>query len=436
MFVFESKSPFSTEIIEKACYKVAQKHPLLRMYIPESDRPLRFQKLDTIGIEVQHCHEKDLLSALHQDLRCPFKYGKNPLWRVTCLPHAEPIITNSDYKYQCVLLIAIDHAVGDFLSFVMMVGDFIKFISSIMGNNNLSDDVKSHPLPLSLEDSQHFYKRLSCAGRLLHYVATKMPALCIPLLKMASTPKHFCHPSVVSFLREEEQHVRNEPATVEIVYRYMNKQETKKLVKKSKDNGFSPAAALLASFFLALKQYADLANKQVKFAAATSLVYTSARKNKKEFCDLVNGVSFLYFSVEIPDDGNRFCEFANKCYFDRDAPKRHNEILPIPVELAAEMLKTGVESPEGRAQTLAVVTNLGRCKWLEMPESSPVRLERALPLAKNAKNFPNSPPFYIACYTLNDQMSWYMAYTSNKIRKSTAEEIADTMSEIIKVQTI
>ena len=58
----------------------------------------------------------------------------------------------------------------------------------------------------------------------------------------------------------------------------MNEQETKRLVKKSKDNGFSPAAALLASFFPALKQYADLANKQVKFAVATSLVYTSQEK--------------------------------------------------------------------------------------------------------------------------------------------------------------
>ena len=123
--------------------------------------------------------------------------------------------------------------------------------------------------------------------------------------------------------------------------------------------------------------------------------------------------------MEVSDNAKRFCELANKCYFDRDAPKKHNEIIPLSAELAAAMYKTGVDSPEGRASILATVANLGRCKWLEMPELSPVRLKSTLPIGYNVKNFPNLPPFYIVCYTLNGQMSWYMTYFSNKIRKST-----------------
>ena len=58
---------------------------------------------------------------------------------------------------------------------------------------------------------------------------------------------------------------------MKIAYRCMNEEETSKLLKKSKANCVSPAAALLASYFLAFQKIADISGKQVKFGASKSL---------------------------------------------------------------------------------------------------------------------------------------------------------------------
>ena len=428
-----SKLPITAEILRTACYKLSQKHPLLRMYVPKSDHPLRFHHLDNIGIKVQQSPERNWLSELYHDLSSPFKYGKNPLWRVTLLPDADLNLTNSDYKYQCVVIIGIDHAIADGLSFFFMVGELMTYICSIMENDNVSGDVQSQPLPENMEVSQGLYKGQTFIRSLLYYSLKKIPALCQPLLKMVRMPDQYRHTSVVNFLKDEEQYVKNESVHMKMVYRCMNEQETSKLLKKSKANGVSPAAALLASYFLALKQYADINGKQVQFMATKSLVH--ARNRTKHNFDLVSAPAFLPFVVEVPDHSNRFWEFANMCYFDRDGSVRLNEITALPYELATTWYKITEDTPEGRAETLAYIANLGRCKWLEMSAASPIRLEGVLAQAQS-NPMPNSPPFYIVCQTVHDKMTWNMSYYSNKIRENTAEKIANTMSKILKEQSI
>ena len=403
------------------------------MYIPKSDHPLRFHPLDDIEIKVRQSPERSWLSALHQDLSSPFKYGKNPLWRVTLLPDAELNLTNSEYKYQCVVIIGIDHAIADGLAFFFMIRELMTYICSIMRNDNISGDVQSQPLPENMEVSQGLYKRQTFTRSLLFYALKKIPFLCQPLLKMVRMPDQYRHTSIVNFLKEEEQYVKNESVYMKIVYRCMNEQETRQLLKKSKSNGVSPAAALLASYFLALQQYADISGKQVQFMATKSLVY--AKNLTKHSFDLVSAPAFLPFVVEVPNNSNRFWEFANMCSFDRDGSARLNEIIALPYELVTTWYKITKDTPEGRADTLVRIANFGRCKWLEMSAASPIRLEGVLAQAQ-ADPIPNSPPFYINCQTVHDKMNWNMSYYSNKIRENTAEKIADIMSNILKVQTI
>ena len=417
-----------------ACYKLSQKHPLLRMYIPKSDHPLRFHHLDNIGIKVQQSPERNWLSALSQDLSSPFKYGKNPLWRVTLLPDAELNLTNAEYKYQCVVIIGIDHAIADGLAFFFMVGELMTYICSIMENDNVSGEVQSQPLPENMEVSQGLCKGQSFARSLLYYAAKKIPSLCQPLLQiMGPKPSQYSHTSVVNFLKEEEQYVKNEPVHMKIVYRCMNEEETSKLLKKSKANGVSPAAALLASYFLAFQQFADISGKQVKFGASKSLAY--ARNLTKHSFDLVSAPAFLPFVVEVPDNSNRFWEFAEMCNFDRDGSTRLGEIKAHSYELVTEWYKTTKDTPEGRADTLVHIANFGRCKWLEMSAASPIRLEGLLAQAQ-ADPLQNNPTFYINCQTFRDKMIWTMSYFSNKVRENTAEKIADTMCKILNEQTI
>ena len=426
-----SKSPITTEIIRTACYQLSQKHPLLRMYIPKSDHPLRFHPLDNIGIKVQQSPERNWLSALNQDLSSPFKYGKNPLWRVTLLPDAELNLTNAEYKYQCVVIIGIDHAIADGLAFFFIVGQLMTYICSIMENDDISGEVQSQPLPENMEVSQDLYKGQSFARSLLYYAAKKIPSLCQPLIKIVGPkPSQYSHTSVVNFLKDEEQYVKNEPVHMKIVYRCMNEEETSKLLKKSKANGVSPAAALLASYFLAFQQFADISGKQVKFAASKSI-----RNLTKHSFDLVSAPAFLPHVVEVPDNSNRFWEFSDMCNFDRDGSTRLGEIHAHCYELVTEWLKTTKDTPEGRADTLVRIANFGRCKWLEMSAESPMRLEGVLSQAQ-ADLLPNNPTFYISCLTVNNKMSWYMSYFSNKFRENTAVKIADTMFKILKEQTI
>ena len=90
---------------------------------------------------------------------------------------------------------------------------------------------------------------------------------------MGPKPSQYSHTSVVNFLEEEQQYVKKEPVHMKIAYRCMNEEETSKLLKKSKANCVSPAADLLASYFLAFQQFADISGKQVKFGASKSLEY-------------------------------------------------------------------------------------------------------------------------------------------------------------------
>ena len=191
-------------MLRTACYKLSQKHPPLRIFIPKSDHPLRFHLLDNIRILVDHSAERNWLSALHQDMSSPFKYGKNPLWRVTRLPNAELNLTNSDYKYQCVIIMGIDQAIADVLSFLLVVGDLMKYICSNMEDGNISGDVQSQPLPENMEVSQGLNKGQYFTHISIYYALQKIPSLCQPLSKMVRKPDQYRRTSVVNFLKAEE----------------------------------------------------------------------------------------------------------------------------------------------------------------------------------------------------------------------------------------
>ena len=431
MFAFASKSPITIDIIRKASYQVSQKHPLLRMCISKSDHPLRFHPLDDIGIKVQETTERSWVSAFDKELSSSFKYSDDPLWRILYCPDVNEKFTTSDYKYQCVLIVSIDHAIGDALSFTMMVGDLMTNIQSTMKNHTLSDDIQSQPLPSSVEVSQDMYTRLTYTDRLIHFVARKNPNLCRCIVNMlAPKTSQYRHSSVVNFLRKEEQYVKDQPFHVQFIHRSIDEQDTHNLLNKCKKNGISPPAVLLASFFLVINKYADIGKKQVKFLAGRNLVCKF--ENSKISFDLVNGSAFLGFTVEVLVNSGCFWEFAKKCYYDKDASLRAGEAKPASVELISAMTANVTDTAEGRADRLVCISNYGRCKWLERSDTSPIRLQ-SMQVYCNGGNFPNMPPFYIMCQTVNGKLFWNLHCL--KIREKTANEIADAMCKLIREES-
>ena len=434
MLPYVSQEPISIDMVRKACNMLSKKHPMLRMRLSaqRSDEPVRFVPLDNRPVEVTLNLETDWLSAHTSELSSRFEHGDNLLWRVQYLPNVSQKFTNSRFKYQIVLIITMDHSIGDGLSLSRMSGDLTEFILLTRTTGRSVDSIRPRMLPESMETTYKMHQKLNIMDRLFYYATKKYPAFCSSLVNVI-TPKmdKYRHKSVIDFLEEEERYTQHQSNSLKLVPKMMNLHETSMLSQKCRENGVSPAAAVLASYFLALNQYADIGGKEIVYAVTKAMSQLSTTKSK-DF-DVVNDVALLRLCLSIPANMCNFWVFAKACYYDKqsDIKTRMLKQKSISPELFSMRVTKAPETAADRASRLIYVANFGRCTWLEMPDESPVRLEGKY-MSCGSTSIRNAPIFVLSCMTIRCKMFWNLSYSSNKIRDSTASAIADTMTKIVQ----
>lgn len=135
------------DVVRQALKLVQQRHPMLQVYIVESEDGLYFQSSEITEIPLQVIYkqeENEAIKIAEKELHTKFTQGKNPLCRLTVLySHQNP--------NTCEMIITFHHGIVDGISCMRFIDDLLLYCQQINDGENISQ-VESLDLMAPIEN--------------------------------------------------------------------------------------------------------------------------------------------------------------------------------------------------------------------------------------------------------------------------------------------
>ncbi|MEG4030409.1 MULTISPECIES: condensation domain-containing protein [unclassified Microcoleus] len=213
------------ELVQQALKLVQQRHPMLQVYIVESEDGLYFQSTGITEIPVQVIYKQDENEAIkiaEKELHTKFTPGNNPLCRLT-------LLYSHQHQNSCEVIITFHHGIVDGISCMRFIDDLLFYYQEINEGENISQ-VESLEFIPPIETIVN-YNIPSQNPRENHQLANEQPSL---------------PPQLII----EHQASANERLT-RMLPRMLSQEKTKTLIDKCKQEKTTVHGAMCAAMLFA-----------------------------------------------------------------------------------------------------------------------------------------------------------------------------------------
>lgn len=398
------------DIVQQSLKLVQQRHPMLQVYIVESEDGLYFQSTGITEIPLQVIYKQDENEAIkiaEKEIHTKFTPGKNPLCRLT-------LLYSHQHQNTCEIIITFHHGIVDGISCMRFIDDLLFYYQKINEGENISQ-VESLEFIPPIETLVN-YNIPSQNQRENHQVANEQPTL---------------PPQLVI----EHQASASERLT-RMLPRMLSQEKTKILIDKCKQEKTTVHGAMCAAMLFAAGKLLSI-DTQVNFSYGLPV-------NLRKYCEpeitdqnLGCFISALGFN-QLVEPNKSFWDLAREC-----KSQVHNSLISgvhitrlqqgklrnLDMDSMKELVIKSILSKEdtmGRNNIFAI-SNIGKFQFRHQGHKLKVKeLYFATP------QHIGGDCFWLGVVTLNEQLFGNFIYVQPVISDRTAQLFADDMMTFIE----
>ncbi len=412
-FAVEMEGPLNEELLSRAFSRSQERHPLLRARVVVEGRDAFFAgwpdgQVPPIPLRVIDAPPERYAETLEKELNAPFDLGEVPLLRTTLLRHGGDAAT---------LLVTCHHVLGDGLSGIRFVLDVL----DSYGRLSEGGDGRFEPLSLSPPIEELLPPRfLGLRG--LWKLSREDRLMRAEIRKGGG----------VAAIRNDEE-APYQSRKIRALPLRLDREETRALVRSSRENGVTVHSALCAALGLALEGELDHEGSRRAIFGPLDIREKLVPPVGEDLGFYVSGLTFP--SDFTPDDGlwtnaRSFLE-RFRAVVERDAPYLY--VRGLALQSGSSLLFPANEKGVKRLADMFLkrvassitsgISNLGR---LPTPN-------RVGPLEVRAVHFAASPSLIAKCAgavaTHDDKLSFSFTYCTPCIERDRARELVARMKD-------
>jgi NRPS condensation-like uncharacterized protein len=402
--IAEIEGDVKPEIVQQALKLVQKRHPMLQVYIVETEDGMYFQSEGITEIPLQviyQKHENEGWKIAEKELHTKFPPGKIPLCRLTLLYSPENQTT-------CQMIITFHHGIVDGISCMQFINDLLLYCQKIVAGENIPQ-VESLELMPAIEN-------------LVNYDL-------IPEAEITKT-------SVNEQINLEPQLIIEGKASAnerfsKILPRNLSQDMTKMLITKCKQEETTVHGAICAAMLFAFRKLLN-AKEQINLSYGLPVNLRKSCQPEINTKNLGCFISVLGFN-QLVGKNTSFWDLARKC-----KSKIHNSLISgIPLNLLKqnrfrspdrELMAKSVISKEdkmGRNNAFAI-SNRGKFQFEYKQEQIKIK-----DLYFATGQHLGGDCFWLGVVTLNDQIFFSFVYVDPVISDQTANKFADYVIHIL-----
>lgn len=402
--IAEIEGDVKPEIVQQALKLVQKRHPMLQVYIVETEDGMYFQSEGITEIPLQviyQKHENEGWKIAEKELHTKFPPGKIPLCRLTLLYSPENQTT-------CQMIITFHHGIVDGISCMQFINDLLLYCQKIVAGENIPQ-VESLELMPAIEN-------------LVNYDL-------IPEAEITKT-------SVNEQINLEPQLIIEGKASAnerfsKILPRNLSQDMTKMLITKCKQEETTVHGAICAAMLFAFRKLLN-AKEQINLSYGLPVNLRKSCQPEINTKNLGCFISVLGFN-QLVGKNTSFWDLAREC-----KSKIHNSLISgIPLNLLKqnrfrspdrELMAKSVISKEdkmGRNNAFAI-SNRGKFQFEYKQEQIKIK-----DLYFATGQHLGGDCFWLGVVTLNDQIFFSFVYVDPVISDQTANKFADYVIHIL-----
>ncbi|MBE9056063.1 condensation domain-containing protein [Sphaerospermopsis sp. LEGE 08334] len=402
--IAEIEGDVKPEIVQQALKLVQKRHPMLQVYIVETEDGMYFQSEGITEIPLQviyQKHENEGWKIAEKELHTKFPPGKIPLCRLTLLYSPENQTT-------CQMIITFHHGIVDGISCMQFINDLLLYCQKIVAGENIPQ-VESLELMPAIEN-------------LVNYDL-------IPEAEITKT-------SVNEQINLEPQLIIEGKASAnerfsKILPRNLSQDMTKMLITKCKQEETTVHGAICAAMLFAFRKLLN-AKEHINLSYGLPVNLRKSCQPEINTQNLGCFISVLGFN-QLVGKNTSFWDLAREC-----KSKIHNSLISgIPLNLLKqnrfrspdrELMAKSVISKEdkmGRNNAFAI-SNRGKFQFEYKQEQIKIK-----DLYFATGQHLGGDCFWLGVVTLNDQIFFSFVYVDPVISDQTANKFADYVIHIL-----
>jgi NRPS condensation-like uncharacterized protein len=398
------------DIVQQALKLVQQRHPMLQVYIVESEDGFYFQSTGITEIPVQVIYkqdEKEAIKFAEKELHTKFTPGKNPLCRLT-------LLYSHQHQNTCEMIITFHHGIVDGISCMRFIDDLLFFYHAIKEGENISQ-VESLEFIPAIETLVN-YNIPSQNPRENHQLANEQPALPPQLIieDRASANERFSR----------------------MLPRMLSQEKTKILIDKCKQEKTTVHGAMCAAMLFAAGKLLSI-DTQVNFSYGLPV-------NLRKYCEpeitdqnLGCFISVVAFN-QLVEPNTSFWDLARECKSQINdslisgvhiTRLQQGNLLNLDMDSMKELVIKSILSKEdtmGRNNFFAI-SNRGKFQFRHQADK--------LKIKEFYFAFPqhiSGDCFWLGALTLNEQLFCNFIYVQPVISDRTAQLFADDVMTVME----
>ncbi|MEG3934647.1 condensation domain-containing protein [Microcoleus sp. T3_B1] len=398
------------DVIQQALKLVQQRHPMLQVYIVESEDGLYFQSSGITEIPVQIIYKKDENEAIkvaEKEIHTKFTLGKNPLCRLT-------LLYSPQNQNTCEMIITFHHGIVDGISCMRFIDDLLFYCQKIKDGENISQ-VDSLEFIQPIENLVT-YNITSKEPRENHPLATEQPSLPPQLI--------IEHPASA-----------NERLT-RMLPRMLSQEKTKILIDKCKQEKTTVHGAMCAAMLFAAGKLLSI-DTQANFSYGLPV-------NLRKYCEpeitdqnLGCFISVLGFN-QLVEPNTSFWDLARECKSQihdslisgvHITRLQEGKLRNLDMDSMKELVIKSILSKEdtmGR-NNLFAISNRGKFQFRHQADKLKVK-EFYFAFPQHI----SGDCFWLGVLTLNEQLFCNFIYVEPVISDRTAQLFADDVMTVIE----
>ncbi|MEH1866516.1 MAG: condensation domain-containing protein [Nostoc sp.] len=393
-------------IVKQALKLVQHRHPMLQVYIVESDNGLYFQSQEITEIPLQVIYKQDENEAIkvaEKELHTKFAAGKNPLCRLT-------LLYSEQHQNTCEMIITFHHGIVDGISCMRFIDDLLVYCQQI---NDGEDIYYIEPLDFLAPIENLINYNILTQNKIENYQVTNEQPTPPPQLII------------------EHQASANERFT-RMLPRMLSQEKTKILIEKCKQEKTTVHGAICAAMLFTAAKLLSI-DKQINLSYGLPV-------NLRKYCDpeitdqnLGCFISVLVFN-QLVEYNTIFWDLAREC-----KSKIHDSLINgVHITLLQQSklrdfdrdivinFMLGKENTMGRNNIFSI-SNRGKFKFRYKSDKLKVKeLYFATP------NHIGGDCFWLGVLTLNEQLFCNFIYVEPIISEKTAQLFADDVITVIE----
>ena len=394
------------DIVKQALKLVQQRHPMLQVYIVESDDGLYFESKGITEISLQVIYKQDENEAIkiaEKELHTKFIKGKNPLCRLT-------LLYSHQHQNTCEIIITFHHGIVDGISCMRFIDDLLFYCQQINDGEDISkvetldflppiENIINYNIPTENKNENH---------QVTNEQLTPPPQLII-----------------------EHQASANERFT-RMLPRILSQEKTKILIEKCKQEKTTVHGAICAAMVFAAAKLLSI-DKQVNLSYGLPV-------NLRKYCDpeitdqnLGCFISVLGFN-QLVEQNTIFWDLARECKSKiHDSLIRGVHITLLQQSKLRNFDKDIVikymlskENTMGRNNIFAI-SNIGKFKFRYKADQLKIK-----ELYFGSSQHIGGDCFWLGILTLDEQLFCNFIYVEPVISDKTAQLFADDVMTVIE----